>query len=167
MKHRYLLGGLLILTLLAWCGTKVVTQPVSFGIFTFQLANTYILVPAVEGADVTYRSDVNDESSIVQVAQARVDSGVTLEQMASLNLQKLELSLPWYAFVEQSARSVDCQTKHDGEIVSFITQQEDSKLFHSQYYVIINWQWYVWSVSSTIDNTRKIITDIVKSVSCA
>lgn len=130
------------------------------------MSDSYGIVSTTTGSNISYRSDADDTSSLLQLAQARVDSGVTIDQMASLNLQKLEVSLPWYSFVEQSNRTIDCAGDHAGEVVSFITQQWDDKLFHSQYYTIIEWQGYVWSLSSTKDNTRKILADMVKSATC-
>ncbi len=167
MNYRYrIVVALLTLTVLAGCGSKTTMQPLSSGPFTVQIADSYSVVSTAEGADATYQAGSGDEWSVIQMAQSRVDSGVTIDQMASLNLQKLELSLPWYEFVEQSSRSVDCDGDHDGQMVSFITQQGDNKLFHSQYYTLIDGQWYVWSASSTTDTTRKTLTNMVKSAVC-
>lgn len=167
MKHRHLITALVILSVvvLAWCGSSTPTQSVTANPRIFDIADSYSIV-STAGSDLTYRTGSGDDSSVVQMSQSRVDSGVSIEQMASLNLQKLELSLPWYAFVEQSARSIDCVGDRDGQMVSFITQQWDSKLFHSQYYTLVDGQWYVWSVSSTTDTTRKTLLNIVKSARC-
>lgn len=167
MKHRHLITSLAILSVvvLAWCGSSTPTQSVTANPRIFEIADSYSVV-STAGADLSYRAGSGDDSSVVQMSQSRVDSGVSIEQMASLNLQKLELSLPWYEFVEQSNRSIDCAGDHDGQMVSFITQQWDSKLFHSQYYTLVEWQWYVWSVSSTTDTTRKTLLNIVKSARC-
>jgi hypothetical protein len=141
-------------------------QSVSSGPFTVQIADSYSVAATSPGSDLTYQAGSGNEQSVIQFAQSRVDSGVTIDQMTSLNLQKLELTLPWYEFVEESSRSVDCGGDYDGQMVSFITQQGDSKLFHSQYYTLIDGQWYVRSVSSMTDTTRKILTNMVKSVVC-
>ncbi len=167
MNYRYcLIVVLLALTVLAGCGSKTAMQSVSSGPFTVQIADTYSVAPTSPGSDLTYQAGTSGEQSVIQFAQSRVDSGVTIDQMASLNLQKLELSLPWYKFIEQSSRSIDCSGDYDGQMVSFITQQDDSKLFHSQYYTLIDGQWYIWSVSSMVDDTRKTLTNMVKSTIC-
>jgi len=141
-------------------------QSVNIWSWRFDIADSYTVVPSGDGAQLTYRAGSGDDMSVIQMSQSRVDSGVSMQQMASLNLQKLELSLPWYELVEQGTRSVDCVTSNEGEMVSFITQEWDRKLFHSQYYTLVEGQWYVWSVSSTTDSTRKILTNIIKSASC-
>jgi hypothetical protein len=69
-------------------------QSVRFGLFTFQIPDSYGIVAAATGSSISYRSDATGDQSLIQLAQARVDSGVTIDQMASLNLQKLEVSLP-------------------------------------------------------------------------
>jgi hypothetical protein len=95
MSYRYrIIVALFTLMVLTGCGSKVVTQTVSVGPFTVQIADSYGVVAASEGADTTYRAGTGGDESVIQLAQSRVDSGVTIDQMASLNLQKLELSLP-------------------------------------------------------------------------
>lgn len=153
-------------SILAGCGSTTNTQSVRFDQFTLQIADSYRVSSTAEWSDITYRSTNSGEESVIQFAESQVDSGVTVDQMASLNLQKLELSLPWYEFVEQSSRSIDCDGDHPGEVVSFITTQDGNKLFHSQYYTLINGKWYVWSVSSTVDITRKTIAAMIKRASC-
>ena len=167
MNYRYhFIVAVFALILLAGCGNKATMKSVSTGPFTIQMSDSYQVIATAQWAVITYRAGTGSEQSVIQFAQSRVDSGVTIDQMASLNLQKLELSLPWYEFVERSSRSVDCGLDHDGQIVSFITQQRDSKLFHSQYYALIDGQWYVWSVSNMVDNTRKTLTNMIKSAVC-
>jgi hypothetical protein len=95
MNYRYFLViALLTLTVLAGCGSKTITQSVSSGPFTVQMTDSYSVAPTSPGSDLTYQAGTGEEKSAVQFAQSRVDNGVTIEQMVSLNLQKLELSLP-------------------------------------------------------------------------
>lgn len=168
MNYRYFvtIAALIWLVTLAWCGSSTITQSVNLWSWRFDIADSYTVVPSSDGAQLTYRAGSGDNMSVIQMSQSRVNSGITIDQMSSLNLQKLELSLPGYDFVEQSARSIDCKGSHDGQIVSFITQEWDHKLFHSQYYSIVDDQWYVWSVSSTSDSTRKTLVNMIKSASC-
>ena len=95
MNYRYrFIVALLILTMLAGCGSKTIMQSVSTGPFIIQMADSYRVITTAEGADSTYQAGTGDDRSVIQFAQSRVDSGVTIDQMSSLNLQKLSLSLP-------------------------------------------------------------------------
>jgi major membrane immunogen (membrane-anchored lipoprotein) len=95
MNYRYrIVVAVITLTLLAGCGSSTVMQSVSTGPFTIQMADSYHVISTAQGADATYQAGSGDQQSVIQFAQSRVDSGVTVDQMASLNLQKLELSLP-------------------------------------------------------------------------
>jgi hypothetical protein len=98
-------------------------QSVTSNPWVFEIADSYSLIPSSDGAGLTYRAGTGEDMSIIQMSQSRVNSGVSIEQMTSLNLQKLELSLPGYEFVEQSSRRIQCVGDHDGQVVSFITQQ--------------------------------------------
>lgn len=95
MNYRYhFIVAVFALILLAGCGSKTTMKSVSNGPFTIQISDSYQVIATALGADITYRASTGSEQSVIQFAQSRVDSGVTIDQMASLNLQKLELSLP-------------------------------------------------------------------------
>lgn len=151
---------------LTWCGSDSATKDVIVTPFVVQISESYIKSSGT--GDTMYRKGTGDEdATLIQFALTRVDSGVTLDQMTQLNLQKLSVSIPWYDYVSRTSRTITCDSaSHNGIQVSFITNQRDEKLYHSQYYSIIQTQWYIWSVISTTDSATSTLGDIIKTTRC-
>jgi len=154
--------------LLTWCGKSSTTEDVIVSPFVVQIDENYLIQSSSTSDTKVYRAGTGDsDSSLIQFALSRVDTGVTMDQMTQLNLQKLAASIPWYDYIFRTDWLITCdQQDYPGQQVSFITNQWDEQLYHSQYYTLIQSQWYMWSVTSTTDNATDILTDLIDKASC-
>gem|GEM_PF-2236935 len=63
--------------------------------FVVQIDENYLIQSSSTSDTKVYRAGTGDsDSSLIQFALSRVDTGVTMDQMTQLNLQKLAASIP-------------------------------------------------------------------------